>query len=267
MVACERRVIARMGRIRSWANFFPEVAPERVALLQGKFFMISCFKSALALLFLIGVRAASAASLTYSGSLAGPFVSERVPGTESFADPLFQLIALQQFDPALGTLTGVTVYTEMTGSASGVLHLCTRQGTSCDSERIAFELRVTGFQGTSPMSTTDSANFTCDAAPGIMCGPDPKTIALNLVSTRTVAPSALGPYTGTGSFDVALQYLPGWTFNARVNSVSASNLFAGVTYTYDEPVNPVPLPAGLPLLLSGPVALWFLARRKRRAAS
>lgn len=243
-------------RIRPAADeaFFFEVSMHRIV---GGALVAAC---------LVSASAATAATLTYAESLPGPFVSSSVPGSpDVFPGPLFQTISLQKFDASLGVLTGVDIHAGITGTATGGFYNCVARGTDCDNEAITLTLKIAGYFGIPVYTLTAVRDLTCTAAEGVVCS-DPRTINMAGSITPPIGPGAFASYTGAGAFDVSLHYLPSWTPEARISTVAASNLFASVTYTYDETPASVPLPAGLPLLLCALGILGVIARSRRGSA-
>jgi hypothetical protein len=83
----------------------------------------------------------------------------------------------------------------------------------------------------------------------------------------TAALLALGPIGKEASRGFISVYITGITFASVVLSDSSSNAFEYVFNTIRQtPTEPVPVPAGLLLLLSGMLGLGFLGRARAKSA-
>lgn len=170
---------------------------------------------------------------------------------------------IDAFDSALGTLTGVEAI--LLGSLridAGQVEGAPITGFEL-SGSIKSQFRFTGDLGTT--GRLGRANFSCQTRSGDDCTASYADQSLSLsglfagdVSDFTV-PGAEFNVELTGSTDA----------NGKISDPTTSWLATGsvvVTYSYDEPISAVPLPASMPLMLVGLAGIVGLARRKKHAA-
>ena len=203
----------------------------------------------LALPALVASGAANAATKTFDAALSGPLSA--VPRT----------LSLSQFDPTLGTLTGILLELSAKVSSestnSGICNLDPSEPSGCfrntPAEIFAFADAIisASFPGqTGPVRESVTGGATCFALADGCTATATSTARLNAL--LNIDPSSFDDYTGNGTVEISFFPL-GDVFDSAT---------AKVTYTFDETVAPIPLPATLPMLA---VALGGAAVVRRRA--
>ncbi|HEX9047135.1 MAG TPA: PEP-CTERM sorting domain-containing protein [Verrucomicrobiae bacterium] len=194
------------------------------------------------------------------------------------------VLQLQQFDPSLGTLTGVSIQfigsTLTSGTVTNTSAVTYQNGSTCYSESL-FELgnsaldnaiiaQIGNANGITANSILDLYRQTSLAglAPGQVLtinnlsatGP-----VGNQTATFNNASSVWNSFIGTGNFS-----LDGSTFTSSTTTIvpggndvgislsGTANLQSIVTYTY----TPVPEPSTMAMAVAGGLGLLFLRRRK-----
>lgn len=180
-------------------------------------------------------------------------------------------VAVSQFDTALGTLTGVTftLEGEVDGSFS-VESLDAAPATVTASLGARIEAGHATLGSLGVVLPVADASFALSAFDGTIdfagtSGTAGTGNATDMVSSTLT--SGLDPFLGTGtiSFDVTAEGASTGSGAGNLITQFATNAAAAVTVVYEytaAPVAAVPLPAGLPLLLTGLGALAVLRRRK-----
>ena len=201
--------------------------------------------------------AVQAASVTFSGSV----VSQPLNWN--------QTVQISQFDPSLGTLTGIDIALDasVTGDASvESLDSAMRTLTA------TFSAEVTASQ--SSLGQLLSANPTASASQtltafdgaidfggtsGFVTG-----TLMDSVQDTAMLNSGLAPFVGLGTVGIDLDASGSAVVTGSNNTASITSISSGatlsVTYTYDE-AGIVPLPAGFPLLIAGLGGLTLVRRR------
>lgn len=198
---------------------------------------------------------ANAATISYSGG----FTMDLSPGSDT--------VNLSQFNPALGTLTAVTL--DLSGSVQA--HV-TAENDSAIAGSMGVDL--TGLLGASgPGSLSTSAGITQSAGPVSVTASDGTadsggdyvdfgTISGSNSANNTII-SGFSAYVGTGTITFNITGNGGFAVNGVSNSTIHVTDFGGdgtakVTYTY----TPVPEPASLGLFAIG--GLMMIRRRRDR---
>jgi hypothetical protein len=174
---------------------------------------------------------------------------------------------LQQFDPALGTLTGVDVTLEfVTQSSSGSI---TNNGSNTIGPFGVGFPRATFFSapgGVGKGIGLGSTFFVPDLAPGQSLSGGPGGLISSIQGTY--AASTLGPYIGIGTVTATLNHNGSVSIDScdtcatldTIGSYSAT-VRSTITYTFEPAV--VPVPAAAWLFGSGILGLIGIARRKK----
>jgi hypothetical protein len=137
-----------------------------------------------------------------------------------------QNLSFQQFDPALGTLTGVNFSLNS--------NLSVQDGATASISVNSVPL--------SSQSTSGGYNFT------------------NLSGLKSPLTTAF--YTGTSTFNAALSLNTFFCFHTA--TWTGNGAFTGLSLTYDYTPTAVPLPGALPLFASGVAGIALTAWRSRR---
>ncbi|MBY8975704.1 hypothetical protein KHP62_07800 [Rhodobacteraceae bacterium NNCM2] len=203
-------------------------------------------------------RALLAAALMTVGAAVTPasaatITQERVINTDGNADPIISDFDL--FD-GTGTLTDVILSWELTGQGGVTAGLCL---TFQDCEPGLFTLNLTGTGVFSGASDSDSDGS------GI-------TNSLDIVQTGSVLATIdnsfsfnnLNLFQGSGQANGTVEVATIYSGFPNELNLGANSLTGTVTLSYV--VNQVPVPAALPLVLSG-LALFGIAARRRRMAT
>jgi hypothetical protein len=183
--------------------------------------------------------------------------------------PFSYTLPVQQFNPSLGTLTGVTLSVDAT--VTGYIQIVNIGSTSYTFTNATASVPVTvtgpGVPTPTSVSTTATATLASGtAAPGLNSYAG---VTASSTGLTPVAMSAWGMYTGTGTFDGTIaSTATGGTFSGTGGPGSQGKLFFGgtataggtidVTYTYISAV--VPEPNSMALLGIG-MAGFFTYRR------
>jgi len=222
---------------------------------------------------LFGISVANATTVTYTSNTTTPSASRSAYGD----------ITLKQFDPSLGTLTGVGVTVFANLSKQGWIQNFGQSDGSFVFTFLASDIRLTRQNQTSlfPYQNTTSESIVTVDVPTYINFPDsthhfgdgqsPWSTQLDLSETvfesLNLLASDWGMYEGTGSTTQLL---------AMTNSSSVTGLqsftvggpfliggYATITYTYDlvNDPNSVPEPATLPLFCLGLISLLGIRRR------
>jgi hypothetical protein len=194
-----------------------------------------------------------AATLTYSQTWSG-------------TAPIDDNLTLEQFNPGLGTLTGVELV--LNASATEVLEVLnfTDEPLSFTNGSASTPITVTGPAGTST-SVTASVSGVSGTVPGVLFSITPFAGTLETLSnSAAVLPADFGFYEGLGTFMFNLLANTG-TYGGTGNNLGfggsmTANGNVTVEYTYDAVATP--LPAGLPLFATGLGVLGVLGRRRKR---
>ena len=224
--------------------------------------------------------AAGAATLSYSAFYPGGNNVDTTQNPQAFAttdwDGTTQSVTLPQFDPSLGTLTGVQLALYGNINSSGTL-----QNTGSATANINSFLATMAITLLAPGTTTP-----WDQASGDLVTVNPQmfniTTPLQLApgesyafgpvnsndSLTTAILGDLSPYAGTGSLDYPLYATASTSTdttggNLQIVQDTAARAQATVTYTYDQAAVPttVPEPASAALLGAALLGLGLLRRR------
>lgn len=212
--------------------------------------------------------AAQAATIMESGGLG--FTS----------NPIATTVDVAAFNPALGTLTGVTI--TLTGQTRADLTLecfkdftCTYNtvdaGSSLDITAPGVASAITLEPVGSPTVPLSISNSTPGVVDGNAFGPASTNLLefTDLMGDDSVivSPASFAAYDGVGESFVTFSVeginatLIGATGPQQAGAIADSALDIGIEYTFDEAPTVIPLPASLPLLAFG---LGLLAWRARK---
>jgi hypothetical protein len=200
--------------------------------------------------------AAGAASVTESDTIS----------IDSETGPASEALSFAQFNSSLGTLTSVSI--QATGQAQSVIALVNISGSavtySASSTTIPLQLSGNGLTPVSQTFANSSMGGGSVAANSTLYIPMSPAAMLGLSGSDP----NLSAYIGSGSTTLDLGFLAGTSSETTSNGgslfVGTDGIASGqltVTYNY----TPVPLPAALPLLLSGIAGLGAMIRRRKIA--
>lgn len=184
------------------------------------------------------------------------------------AIPFSTVLAVQQFNPSLGTLTGVQLSVDATVTGSVAVTNISSGALTFTNAFISVPLTSTGPDGTIASTVT----MAIDAA---------GTAAANTTTTFPVTASSQGfanattfsAYEGTGTFNATLAATslsfggtpgPGGQNNLFFGGAATAGGFVDVTYTYTPGTPVVPEPASMALLGIGMVSLLSWRRIFKR---
>jgi len=183
-------------------------------------------------------------------------------------------LAFAQFDAALGTLTGVSI--EFAGEADSVYQVLTNSTTSVTSTGTSTtSLQLTGSVLANTLSTSTLSAGTTNGVVNANVAPNAYTVTYfpgsQSAFDQMVSENNLAAFIGSGSLALQAGFLP-FTASGSINNAGSPGSFSGVggggqasgdvVVTYDY--TPVPVPAALPLLLSGMVGFGILTGRRSR---
>ncbi len=247
-----------------------------------------------------GVGLANAATISttgnFSGNSQGTWYSA-TSGTSSYLDVVRSNISgLQQFDPALGTLTGVTLSTNFTVTVEGEIEVYESDVYGIIDPSMSHSAEFYPWDGytagvttvvaffTSPTTTATLASATTDIRPS--CAGEASAEPCfgstgysflfadeSWIIGNTLEKIGLGNLLGTGVLGglTVSSYHPSDSAVFDLNNVSvdgvsgliSTEIFAGsVTLTYEYTPTPVPVPAAVWLFASGIAGLLGFAKRK-----
>jgi hypothetical protein len=181
--------------------------------------------------------------------------------SQSFTSANSATLFFDGFTSSLGTLTGVTA------NLSGTATIAAGEISGTTDEYDVFSGYITGVT-----RVLGNTIFLYNRAygPNILCLGDPFCTDAYLSDTEdlsdTLIRSNLEPFIDNGFMlfmTLETEFLS--SSGKALGPPSTSWLSTGsveITYTYDAPANPVPLPAGLPLFLAG-LGAMVAARRRR----
>ncbi|MBZ0071959.1 MAG: VPLPA-CTERM sorting domain-containing protein [Gammaproteobacteria bacterium] len=242
-----------------------------------------------------GVGLANAATISTTGNFSGNSQEtwySATSGTSSYLDVVRSNISdLQQFDPALGTLTGVTLSTNFTVTVEGEVGVYESIDPSMphSAEFYPWDGYTAGITTvvaffTSPTTTATLASATTDIRPS--CAGEASAEPCfgstgysflfadeSWIIGNTLEKIGLGNLLGTGVLGglTVSSYHPSDSAVFALNNVSedevygliSTEIFAGsVTLTYEYTPTPVPVPAAVWLFASGIAGLLGFAKRK-----
>jgi hypothetical protein len=227
--------------------------------------------------------AAEAASVTYSQFFPGTNNPDPAQGTPTFVPTDWngsgQSVALPQFDPTLGTLTGVTLSLYGNINSSGTLDNTGSTAVVVSSYLATLDITLLAPGTVVPWDSTGGGDL-LTVSPQLFNITTPLTIDAGqsyAFSTSApldaaasgpvaVASTAFAPYVGTGSVDFPLYTETSSTTDTsggdlRISQATLARAEATVTYTYDLVATNVPEPASSALLGAGLLCLGVLRRR------
>lgn len=213
----------------------------------------------------------AAACLVAGTAQAGSVTYDLTAVATQQSDLLDLVMSFQQFNPSLGTLTGVTldIYSDIAATVS-----LTNNNTGANGGRtVNVDLPAT-LSLAAPASSTLSASGTLlqtdlhvGAKVGSIAGQASESDSLTLHASDSYAGAALAAFSGTGTLDSQLTVKAGSSL--QVNKVQAlynttANGYGQVTYTFTA--LPVPEPETYGMLLAGLALVGVVAKRSKRAA-
>ena len=206
-----------------------------------------------------------------------PVITNTNNGPTSASNPPLNF---NQFNPGLGSLTGVAISFTSTYSLGPSLKVAIASGSNTPltdyfaDGTLTLSLTGTGFIPLQSLSPNPTASATCttDTSP-CSSSPPPTTGNFSPPSTSGVS---LSPFIGTGTFDLTAEISSalaprispdnGTSFsdNATMNGTLDSNWKGSVSviYTFDAPATGVPEPLTLSLVVTGLVGIALLPRRR-----
>lgn len=180
-----------------------------------------------------------------------------------------QTLSLSQFNPSLGTLTGVQITVDTQLQKSGSLINTGASATDMDYTYRSAGIAVTG-AGVSHIQNASPAFLAGEFFLGVPGNGGSVTIAaLQEFSLGNIFnPGSLSLFIGTGTVDYAVNaaanLLTGCgNGNCASNIVTTMGARIGITYTYEPDMNEVPEPASFAMVGLGVLALGLLGRRGR----
>lgn len=180
-----------------------------------------------------------------------------------------QTISLNQFNPTLGTLTGVQITVDTQLQKSGTLVNNGSNATNMNYLYQSGQITVAG-EGVNHTQNASSTFIAGESFSNVAGGGGIATIAF-LQETflgDVFNPSNLSAFIGTGTVDYAVNaaanLLTGCgNANCASNIVTKMGAQMTVTYTYTPDTNEVPEPASFAMVGLGVLALGLIGRRAR----
>jgi hypothetical protein len=195
----------------------------------------------------------------------------QVPFSLDTAGTTSESLTFNQFDPSLGTLTGVEITLADSATAGSAFSSITGgEGTVTASLSGALDITAPG--GATPFSETTSVFATCTVSIGNTCSNGPNaqndpTFTPNPVTDTT----DLAAFVGLGTVDLVANIdsvINGNTHLGSGTPTTTDNLTwsgdVSVTYQYTADSTGVPEPASLTLFGMGIGGLGFLRRQRKR---